>query len=112
MLQNNVALHALPAFRNHHNNNHTRSGSPANVAHQLKSSKDSPEWRCQVVSLPSFSCWLLIWHRMLEHVTPGSEDLAIVRYKLGTFYYVQVRCKIALCIDPMGVLIGTHFRKI
>lgn len=29
--------------------------------------------------------------RMLEAVGSDSEDLAIVRYKLGTFYYVQVR---------------------
>lgn len=29
--------------------------------------------------------------RLLEEVGTDGEDLAIVRYKLGTFYYVQVR---------------------
>jgi hypothetical protein len=29
-------------------------------------------------------------HRLLEAVTPESEDIAISTYKLATFYYVNV----------------------
>ena len=43
-------------------------------------------------------------HRLLEDVSPNSEDLAIVRYKLGTFYYVQV----SVCPAPNAFLAFHH----